>query len=87
VIKWTEDLKYGFKGVVTLDDWGDKGLSTFPKTFICDCEVTKNSEGMSGIGSDGVIVPLSEEEISQVNELMRWYYVGRKKEKETYVWL
>jgi hypothetical protein len=42
---------------------------------------------MSGIGSDGVIVPLSEEEISQVNELMRWYYVGRKKEKETYVWL
>ena len=85
IINWVEKTSDGFKGVVTLDKFEDNNVMSILETFTCACEVTKNSVGMSGIG-DGVIVPLTEQEREQVNELMRWYWSGRNNEKSTYSW-
>lgn len=86
VIEWVEKTSDGMKGIVTLDCFKGGDVTSRLQTFTCNCNIGKTSSGMSGIGPDGVIVPLTEEERRQVYALMQWYLDGRNKKEETYYW-
>ncbi len=86
VIKWVGKTPDGMMGIVTLDRFKDGLVTAIPETFTCNCNIGKGSSGMSGIGPDGVVVPLTEEERRQVHALMQWYFDGRNKKEETYYW-
>jgi len=85
-IKWMKKTEDGIKGIITLDCF-TFGVTSIPETFTCSCHVDDGTVGMSGIGPAGLVVPLTEVEMSLVNEMMRWYFAGRKNKKETYYWL
>ena len=85
-IKWTKKTKEALEGIVTLDDFKDQDVMKVPETTTCSCMVASGSFGMSGVGPDGLVVHLSEEESQQVFELMRWYWNGRNNSRDCYHW-
>lgn len=85
VIKWGKKTEDGITGIITLDHF-KFGVASIPETFTCSCHVGDGTVGMSGIGPTGLVVPLTEVEMGLVNEMMRWYFAGRKNKKETYYW-
>ncbi len=86
IIRWGKETPEGLKGVVTLSHFKDGDAMSRAETFTCHCYVGNGSVGMSGIGPKGLVVPLTEEEMNQVNELIRWYFAGRNKKNETFCW-
>ncbi len=85
-IKWVKKTKEALEGIVTLDDFKTGDVMKTPETTTCSCQVDSGSVGMSGIGKDGLVVHLSEEELQQVFELIRWYWAGLCKRRENYHW-
>jgi hypothetical protein len=88
VIKWTKLTREKITGILTLDCWGVAWSTEAPiTTYVCECSVTENSVGMGGIGKCGTIPPFSEEQISAINDLMRWYYDGFTGKTTTCHWM
>jgi len=85
-IKWTERAQEKLVGILTVDVWKGGWSPEGPtKSYTCECHVTQNSVGMSGIDG-GTIPPLSEEEFETVHSLMRSYYAGFTGSTDIYCW-
>ncbi|MFH2105441.1 MAG: hypothetical protein ABII72_04385 [Parcubacteria group bacterium] len=85
-IEWTDLTRWGLEGMLTLDRWQDYDVAHSPnETYQCLCSVSDGHTGLTGIDG-GLVVPLREEQIRMIGDLMRVYWKGRQRQKEIYYW-
>ena len=87
VIEWSKISKEKCEGIITLDRWKDERTYLDNcETFMCNCEVTSGSVRFYGVGPKGLVIPLGDEEMEQLKNLLRWYFDGVIRNKETFCW-